>query len=463
MRGEEVYRALFNPRTIAVAGASNNPNKLGYSVFENLLKYPHGRVYPINPRETTVQGRRAYSSIRELPDSIDLAVVTVPREHVARVVEEAAEKGAKAAVVITAGFSETGGEGARLERELVEKARGFGVRLVGPNCVGVMNVHAGLNATFIKTPPPGPTALLSQSGALAAGLIYMMEEGGGGLSKFVSLGNMADLGFEELLPHLARDPQVASIGLYVEGVRRGREFLKALGEASKEKPTIVLKGGRTPKGARAASSHTGSLAGEYRVFQAAVRQARAFIVEDVRELLSTTSAFSQPLPRGGRVAVLTNAGGPGVLTVDELSRRGLEVPSLTPFTQEALRAFLPPAASVANPVDMVASARGEDYRRAASLLLRDPNIDILVAVSVVPTFAGITGEEHARGIMEAVRGEEGAGKPVIALFMGGRVAEGARRILVEAGIPVYETPREAAAAAWALAWRAGALEGRGVG
>ncbi len=450
----EDYRALFNPRAVAVVGASNNPLKLGYSVYENLKDYPKGNVYPINPRERVVQGSLAYPSLHEVPEPLDLVVITVPREHVEELVRQAGEKGARVAVVITAGFSEVGGEGRELERKLIATARKAGVRVLGPNCVGVMNLKAGLNATFIKAPRPGGMAFLSQSGALAAGLVYRMDSQGGGLSKFASLGNMADLVFEDFLPHLSRDPDVKTIGLYVEGVRSGRAYMEALREATRHKPTVVLKGGKTPQGARAAGSHTGSLAGEYRVFRAATLQSGALVAEGLEEFLAMAQGLEQPLPRGRRVAVLTNAGGPGVLMVDELVRRGLEIAHLSPETVDALRSFLPPAASTANPVDMVASARGNDYWRATRLILQDPGVDMLIAISVVPTFAGIRGVDHADGIRRGVR-DARVEKPVLALFMAGRVAEEARLALASNGVPVFETPGEAAAAAWALAWRAG--------
>ncbi len=294
-----------------------------------------------------------------------------------------------------------GEEGKREERELVEIARRYGMRIVGPNCVGIMNTHNDMNATFVMNAKRGgDIAFISQSGALGgAGIIYKtVKEGGIGFSKFVSIGNMADVDFAEFMEYLADTEEDRAIALYIEGLRDGRRFMDVARRVTRKKPVIVLKAGRSESGARAASSHTGSLAGSYRIYEAAFKQSGVIIADTIDDMLSMARAFTQPLPKGKRVAIMTNAGGPGgVLTADAIDRLGLKLADLEDETIEELRSFLPPMAAVKNPVDMIASARGEDYYRTARALLEDKNVDLLISICVVPTFAGMTPTEHAEG------------------------------------------------------------------
>ncbi|MGC9186843.1 MAG: acetate--CoA ligase family protein [Fervidicoccaceae archaeon] len=440
---------LFNPKSIAVVGASNDPLKIGYDIFRNLTTY-QGRVYPVNLKEREVMGKKAYRSVQEIEDEIDLVVIAVPRQHVLDVVKESAEKGAKGAIVITAGFGETGEEQwIAAEKKIVEEARKRGMRIVGPNCVGVMNTVRGLNATFIMPARAGKIAFISQSGALGAGIIYKTVKEKIGFSKFVSLGNMADLDFSEFLEYLSGDSDTESIMLYLEGVKDGRKLLSSLEKATQKKPVIVIKGGRSSAASEAVSSHTGSIAGSWEVYGAALKQAGAIIAETIDEALSMSRAFSQPLPKGRRVGIITNAGGGGVLVSDQLEKHGLEVPRLSKGSIAELKKFLPPFASFRNPVDMIASARGEDYRKATEIFMRDDGIDMIIEISVVPTFAGIERDEHARGIVEALKSSKG-GKPILALFMAGDVSARAREVLEAEAIPVYERPEDVAIAAKAL-------------
>ena len=440
---------FFKPRGIAVIGASNDPKKLGYDVFKNLKRYKDGRVYPVNVRDETVQGVKAYKNVKDIPDEVDLAVIVVPKRFVKRTIIDCGEKGVKGAVIITAGFGETGEEGKKEERELVEIAHKYGMRLIGPNCVGIMNTHNDMNATFIMDAKKGSIAFVSQSGALGAGIVYKTVKEGIGFSKFISVGNMADLDFAELMEYLADTEEDKAIALYIEGIKDGRKFIDVAKRVTKKKPVIALKAGKSESGARAASSHTGSLAGSWKIYEAAFKQSGVLIAETIDEMLSMARAFTQPLPKGKRVAIMTNAGGPGVLTADELDKRGLKLANLEEKTIEELRSFLPPMAAVKNPVDMIASARGEDYYRTAKLLLRDENVDMLIAICVVPTFAGMTPTEHAEGVIRAVK-EVNNGKPVLALFMAGYVSEKAKELLEANGIPSYERPEDVAAGAYAL-------------
>jgi acetyl-CoA synthetase (ADP-forming) len=435
---------FFKPKTIAVVGASNNPLKLGYDVFKNLKGYK-GRVYPVNTREEFVQGEKAYRSVTEIPDKIDLVVVIVPKQHVKKVVEDCTRKGVKGIIIITGGFGETGEKGKKEEDEVVKIARRGGSRIIGPNCVGVMDTWSGLNATFIMNAKKGDIAFISQSGALGAGIIYKTIKEEIGFSKFISIGNMADVDFGELIEYLSLDSETRSIVLYIEGLRDGRRFLRKAIRASKKKPVIVLKAGRSEGGSRAISSHTGSLAGTYRIYEAAFRQSGVIVAKTVEEMLSMARAFSQPLPRKCGVAIITNAGGPAVLASDEIEENGGFLCKLDEKTIKRLKEFLPPIASLKNPIDMVASARGEDYYKALKTVLSDDNVGIIVVVCVVPTFGGMTRKEHAEGILRALR-ETNARKPVIALFMAGEVSYEAKKILEEHGVPVYERPEDVGSA-----------------
>ncbi len=440
---------FFKPKAIAVIGASNDPLKLGYEVFKNLKKYKDGKVYPVNVKDEVVQGVKAYKNVKDIPDEVDLAVIIVPKRFVKQTVIDCGEKGVKGIVLITAGFGETGEEGKREEKELVEIAHKYGMRIIGPNCVGIMNTHNDMNATFIMDAKRGDIAFVSQSGALGAGIVYKTVKEGIGFSKFISIGNMADVDFSELMEYLADDEESKAIALYIEGVKDGRKFMEAAKKVTKKKPVIVLKAGKSESGARAASSHTGSLAGSYKIYEAAFKQTGILVANTIDEMLSMARAFTQPLPKGNRVAIMTNAGGPGVLTADEIDKHGLKLANLEEETMRKLREFLPPMAAVKNPVDMIASARGEEYYKTAKLLLEDKNVDMLIAICVVPTFAGMTPTEHAEGVIRAVK-EVNNGKPVLALFMAGYVSEPAKELLEKEGIPVYERPEDVGIAAYAL-------------
>jgi len=439
---------FFTPKSVAVLGASNDPLKLGYEVFKNLKEYG-GKVYPVNIKDEVVQEVKAYKSVKDIPDEVDLAVIVVPKKFVKQSLIECGEKGVKGVVIITAGFGETGEEGKKEERELVEIAHKYGMRIIGPNCVGIMDTHSNLNATFIMKAKKGSVAFVSQSGALGAGIVYKTIKEDIGFSKFISVGNMSDVDFADLMEYLADDKNSKAIALYIEGIKDGRRFMEVAKKVSKKKPIIALKAGKSESGARAASSHTGSLAGSYAIYEAAFKQSGILVAETIDEMLSMARAFTQPLPKGKRVAIMTNAGGPGVLTADEIDKRGLKLANLKEETMEKLRSFLPPMAAVKNPVDMIASARGEEYYMTTKLLLEDENVDMLIAICVVPTFAGMSPTEHAEGVIRAVK-EVNNGKPVLALFMAGYVSEKAKELLEKEGIPTYERPEDVGTAAYAL-------------
>jgi acetyl coenzyme A synthetase (ADP forming)-like protein len=465
--------AVFRPRSIAVIGASRDVDSIGGQIFHNLLSHGfEGPVYPVNPRSPVVQSIHAYARVADLPDPVDLAIVVVPAALVLETLEACGKKGVRAAVVISAGFKETGAAGARLERAAVEITRRYGMRLVGPNCLGVLNTEPAvrMDATFAPPyPPAGSVAFSSQSGALGLAILEYASQLHVGISHFISVGNKADVSGNDLLEYWEHDPGTRVILLYLESFGNPRRFLEVARRVARRKPIVAVKSGRTRAGMRAASSHTGSLAGADTAVSALCLQAGVIRTDTLEELFDVAMLLnSQPVPRGHRVAVLTNAGGPGIMASDALESRGLEVPSLADATVSALHAFLPPEASTRNPVDMIASATPGNYEKAVRLLLEDPGVDALLVVYVPPTPTGAN--EVARAIVranEAVKTERRARgetlKTVLSCFMGTHGVPEGLRSLQEAHVPSYVFPESAAIAlAHAVGYGRwlGAAEGR---
>ncbi|MFI5371068.1 MAG: acetate--CoA ligase family protein, partial [Candidatus Eisenbacteria bacterium] len=402
-----------------------------------------------------VQSVHAYARVADLPDPVDLAVVVVPAAHVLEALEACGRKGVRAAIIISAGFKEIGAEGAALERSAVEIARRYGMRLVGPNCLGVLNTEPGvsMDATFAPPyPPAGSVAFSSQSGALGLAILEYASELNVGISHFISVGNKADVSGNDLLEYWEKDPGTRIILLYLESFGNPRRFLEIARRVARQKPIVAVKSGRTRAGIRAASSHTGSLAGADTAVSALCLQSGVIRTDTLEELFDVAMLLAnQPVPRGHRVAILTNAGGPGIMASDALESRGLEVPSLADATVEALHAFLPPEASTRNPVDMIASATPMAYEKAVKLLIADPNVDSVLVVYVQPTPTGTL--EVARAIVRAneatkaerrIRGE--TLKPVLSCFMGAHGVPEGLRSLQEAHVPSYVFPESAAIA-----------------
>lgn len=433
--------AFFRPRTVAVVGASEKPDKVGRVVLENVLRsgFP-GKVYPVNPNHQTVLGLPCYASVSELPETPDLAVIIVPAPSVREVLEECGARGVPAAVIITAGFKESGREGYRRETELRETARRHNIRVLGPNCLGLADTSTPLNATFAtRAPLPGNVAFMSQSGALCTAVLGWSEENHLGFSRFISLGNKMDIDESDVLEELERDANTAVIAAYLEGIQDGERFLETAARVGKSKPVIILKAGVTQAGARAVSSHTGTLAGSEKAYSAAFRRCGALRAETVEDLFMLCRGFStQPPPRGPRVGVITNAGGPGIIASDALERSGLVLASLSEETAASLRSGLPEAASVYNPIDVLGDAGPERYRLAVSQVLPDPGVDALLVI-LTPQ-AMTEAEETARVVAEEARGAE---KTVFAVFMGGEESTRAEEILREAGIPNFQFPEVA--------------------
>ncbi|RUM46795.1 MAG: CoA-binding protein [Hyperthermus sp.] len=451
--GVEVF---FNPKGVAVIGASREPGKVGHMVLYNLKHSFTGPIYPVNPRAKEVLGLPAYPTVLEVPDPLDLAVVAVPARIVPRVVEEAGERGVRGVIVLSAGFRETGREGARLEEELVKTVYEYGMRMIGPNCIGVYSPASSLNATFFDPerqgfPPPGPIAFLSQSGALGASILDWAATRGIGVSRFVSLGNKADVDEADILAFLRRDPHTRSIAMYIEGVAEGRRFRRALEETTPLKPVVVLKAGRTEAGARAAASHTGSLAGSYSIYEAVFKQTGVIPTGSSEELFDIALALAlQPPPKGPRVGIVTLGGGSGVLAADEAVSLGLKVPRLSAQLQAKLRRRLPPIASTQNPVDVTASATDEHLLSAIALLAESDEVDSII---IIPYFNIATiSDEFPRkmaAIISHVAGKKT--KPILAAVTGGEKAwDKARAMEEESSIPAYPSEARAVKALWAL-------------
>ncbi len=446
-------RPFFHPRVISVVGASRTRGKIGAEVFHAIRAGGFtGRVVPVNPATDRVDGVATVARVTDMTDDVDLAVVAVPAGQVEGVVDDCIAKGVRAIVVVSAGFGESGAEGQAREARIVEKVRAAGIRMIGPNCMGLIETDpaVSLNASFAPSmPSPGTVAFLSQSGALGLAILEYARRLDIGISTFVSVGNKADVSSNDLLQYWADDPRTSVVLLYLESFGNPRKFSRIAQRVARRKPVVAVKAGRSGAGARAASSHTGALATDDRVVDALFEQAGVIRTSTLEELFDVASLLAhQPLPRGHRVAILTNAGGPGILAADACEAGGLEVVRLGNASATALAVAVPGAASVANPVDLLASASPQDYRRALSLLLADPTVDAVLAL-YVPVLSD-RGPEVASALMDAAR--EAPGTPILATFLDAKGTPASLK-----GIPSFAFP-EAAARALArvaryAAWR----------
>jgi acetyl coenzyme A synthetase (ADP forming)-like protein len=431
-------RPFFAPTSVAVLGASRRRESIGGQLFRNIISAEfQGVAYPVNPAGDAVAGVKGYRSAADLPEVPDLAIVCLPAEHVLAGVTDAIDRGTRAICVISAGFAEIGEEGRARQEELLAQVRSRGGRLIGPNCLGIAVSAPQLNATFgPRALPPGPVAFSSQSGALGLALLEKAEERGIGLSAFVSIGNKADVSSNDLIEYWEDDPETAVIALYLESFGNPRKFGRIARRVARRKPILAMKSGTTSTGARAASSHTAALAGSEAAVEALFHQAGVIRARTLEELIDAATLFSrQPLPAGNRVAVLTNAGGLGILCADACESAGLELPALAEETAAALRAALPAEASVANPVDMLGSATAPIYETALPLVLADPNVDAVIALFVPPVVAG------AQDVADAIgRAATGAQKPVLASV----IAEG--RVETATDLALFPYPESAARA-----------------
>ncbi|HDI02429.1 MAG TPA: CoA-binding protein [Ignisphaera sp.] len=454
---KEIIELFFNPRSIAVIGASRDPTKVGYQIVYNLKMKYRGKIYPINPKADEILGLKAYPSVLKVEDDIDLCVVSVPAPIVPQVIDECGKKGVKAAIVISAGFKEVGGEGIEREKKLIETAKKYGMRILGPNCVGVYVPKTGVNTTFLNPnrmgfPPHGYIAFISQSGAFGIAVLDWAAMRGIGISKFISVGNKADIDESDLLEYLVEDTDTRVITMYIEGIERGTQFMNIVKKTTTRKPVIALKSGRSEAGARAIASHTGSLAGADAVYDAAFKQTgiiRAYGMEDLFDMAIALSL--QPPAKGRRVAILTVGGGSGVMATDAATDLGLEVPRLSDKTVEKLRKVLLPIASPYNPVDVTGSARDEHLIESIEILLKSGEID---AVIWIPYFMvpGISEEIVEKFIERAkkVNQELDVPIPIVGAATGGDYTWKLAKKAEEMGIPMYLSVERAAKAVWAL-------------
>jgi acetyltransferase len=448
--GSHPLTAVFTPRTVAVVGASEKSGSVGRNVLWNLLSNPFGgTVFPVNPNRESVLGIKSYRALSEVPESVDLVLVTTAAALVPDVISECVSTGVQVAIIISAGFRETGVEGLKLEMEIKRRLQGSRLRIIGPNCLGVMNPLTGLNATWAQNiARPGNVAFLSQSGALCAAVLDWSLQMMVGFSAFVSVGSMLDVSWGDLIEYFGDHTRTHAIVCYMESVGNARAFLSAAREVSLAKPIIVIKAGRTESAARAAASHTGALAGSDEVLEAAFRRSGVLRVNSIGDLFYMSEVLAkQPRPRGNRLLVLTNAGGPGVLAADGLTATGGTLAELAPESLEKLNAFLPPHWSRSNPIDILGDANPDQVAKALQVAVSEPNADGLLMVTAPQGLTNVTTmaellKPHAKG----------TGRPVLASFMGGPEAAPANEVLNRAGIPTFPFP-DTAATAFTYMWR----------
>lgn len=437
--------AFFSPRSIAVIGASDEEGTVGWRLMKNLMEYK-GNVYPVNIRKDEVLGVKAYRSVEDIPESVDLAVIATPAQTVPGIVEQCGRAGVKNLIIISAGFREVGEEGRALEAKMMEARDRYALNIIGPNCLGIIRPSSNLNATFLsRMPKPGNVALISQSGALGSAIVDWAVNESIGFSAFISVGSMLDVDFGDLIEYLGKDPETKSILLYIEGISDAKRFMSAARHFSRTKPIIVVKAGKFAESARAVQSHTGSLAGEDVVYDAAFKRAGVIRVDEISELFNCAEALAkQPLPNGPRLAIITNAGGPAIMATDALLASGGRLAELDPNTIEELNRVLPKHWSKGNPIDLIGDADASRYRRALELCLKDSNVD---GILVVYTPAMIDSVEIARTVVDVCKdsinsssSSSSSSKPVLTSFM---FQHEANRILNENGIPTYDTPEQA--------------------
>jgi acetyltransferase len=436
------FAKLLKPSSVAIVGASANPDKVGYAVLNNIIAGGfEGGIFPVNPSSEEILGKKCYKSLLEIPGDVDCALIIVKRDLVLSVLNDCVTKGTKGVIVITAGFGETGEEGKRLQQEIAQVARQAGITMLGPNCLGLINPVCKLNASFGQAlGEPGSIALISQSGALITAIQDLAANNKIGFSILASLGNKASLDEVEFLENLKYDDNTRVIAAYLEDISRGQDFMRVAERVGKVKPIVILKAGRTQAGARAASSHTGSLAGADAAYNSAFERTGVIRAQSIEHLFDVATAFAyQPLPAGDRIGIVTNAGGPGIMMSDALELAGLAVAKIDDETKEKLLKVLPPAASVQNPVDVLGDAPGSLYGKAIDILLASNSIDALV---VILTPQKMTDDIATAQVIVDI--SKKYSKPVLACFMGADIIARGVTILKDNKIPQYTIPERAA-------------------
>lgn len=432
---------LFNPNAIAVIGASERPHSVGEKVFKNLIKSKFlGKLYAVNPKHNQVQGYSCFSTIKDIKQAIDLVVITTPAQTVSSILTECGEKGVKTAIVISSGFSETGTEGKKLEKKILDVARRYQIRIIGPNCLGVMRTPLKINATFDNNfALPGSLAFVSQSGALSAAVLDWAMEKGIGFSTLVSLGNSADIDFGNVLDYLAVDPHTKSILLYIEGIHHARQFMSGLRAAARVKPVIAIKAGRRSQGSRAALSHTGALIGDDDVFDTALRRAGAVRVMTIEDLFSAAEILSSNYRvKGNRLAIVTNGGGAGVMAADYASELNIALPNLTENMISDFNAVLPPQWSHQNPIDIIGDATPERYQAALDICSKYDSFDGALAI-LVP----VSMSQPTKVAKQIIRDAQSNSKPILACWMGEKHVKSSWKLFEKNKIPCFDTPEKA--------------------
>ena len=413
-----VIDKIMKPKSIAVIGASTKPKTIGSEIMQRLRDYKfQGNIYPVNPKGGVIEGFEAYTSVSEIPGEVDFAIIIIPQKFVLSAIDECNAKGIKGLCVISAGFKEAGKEGAEAEKELAKKVKEYGMRLIGPNCLGVLNTNpeVRMDATFAEAlPERGNIGFVSQSGALGGGILNILKDLNLGFAQFISIGNQADFNAESALEYWENEEDVKQILLYMESIANPSNFRELATRISKKKPILALKAGRSAAGASAASSHTGSLAGADKAANALLAQSGVIREYSLKNLFSTAKVFANcPVPKGDRVAIITNSGGPGIMATDAICEYGMQMAPITDATKEKLRSFLPAAASVKNPVDMIASAPIEHYKETLKTVIADENVDMIMVIYL--PFMGLKDIDVAKAVMEIKK--EYPQKPVVGVFM----------------------------------------------
>ena len=433
--------SIFRPTSVAIIGASATPGKVGYVLVRNLLKSGFNKkIYPINPAGGQILGLKAYKSVSVVPDEIELAVIAIPAQHVYQVIQECGEKGVKSVIIISAGFKETGKDGADLERKIVSIARKYGMNIQGPNCLGIINTHTPLDLSFAAAlPKKGGIGFISQSGALGTAVLDWVIKEEIGFHSFVSLGNKADLDEVDFIEAMAEDPEIKVILMYIESIERGQEFVEIASVATKKKPIIVVKGGTSSAGAKAAGSHTGALVGSFLAYQKAFDKCGVILAETMEDLFNYAVAFTeQPLPHDEGLAIVTNAGGPGILATDLVEKLGLKMSELKDDTRDKLRKGLPAAASINNPIDILGDAGADRYAYSIEEALWDEGVHVVV---VLLTPQAMTDSQATADSVVRLH-EKYSTKPIITVFMGGLGVALATKHLKEKGIPCFDFPEK---------------------
>ncbi|NGX46456.1 MAG: Succinyl-CoA ligase [ADP-forming] subunit alpha, partial [Chlamydiae bacterium] len=441
---------FFEPKSIAVIGATTSPRSVGNTLMNNLVSGRFkGNIYPINPKYPELMGHQCFSSVEEIPGDVDLAVIITPAKTVAALIDQCVKKKIKNAIIISAGFKELGPEGLALENDLLERARKGNMRIVGPNCLGIMNPLIQFNATFAATMArKGSIAFISQSGAMCTAVLDWSLKQKVGFSAFVSIGSMADVNWGDLIDYLGNDPNTSSILIYMETIGDAKAFLSAARAVVLSKPIIVIKAGRTEAAAKAAASHTGSLAGSDEVFDAAMRRVGVLRVDTIGELFDVAEVLAkQPAPKGPNLAILTNAGGPAVLATDAVSASGGALAPLDPKTIEQLSTFLPDAWSHGNPIDLLGDASPERYAKALEVVAKDPTVDGILTILSPQDMTDVSGT--AECLIPYARTFD---KPLLASWMGGEVVAKGAKLLRENDIPTFDYPDDASKT-FASMWR----------